>query len=60
MIHNAIKMLAVVVIAILVISLTLVALGIITWRLFWVVAIAAAIIAYYVIPKLKKSMESGS
>lgn len=53
--ENAIKTLAIVVIAILVVSLTLVALGIITWRLFWVVAIVAALIAYYVVPTLRKA-----
>ncbi|MEM4247428.1 MAG: hypothetical protein QXR48_03260 [Candidatus Woesearchaeota archaeon] len=51
--EKAIKTLAILVIAVLVASLTLVALGIMSWRLFWVVAIASAIIAYYVLPKLR-------
>ena len=56
--ENAIKMLAIATGIVLVAALTFTALGIITWRLFWVVAIVAAIIAYYVIPKLKKTTES--
>lgn len=50
--EKLVKILAVVTAIILVGSLTLVALGIMSWRFFWVVAIAAAIIAYYGIPKL--------
>ncbi len=38
---------------ILISSLTLVAIGIMSWRLFWSIAIVSAIIAYYVIPKLR-------
>jgi 4-hydroxybenzoate polyprenyltransferase len=51
--EKAVKALAIATALVLVASLTLVALGIMSWRLFWVVAIAAAIMAYYVIPKLK-------
>lgn len=51
---NAVKLLAIVTGIILVVALTLTALNIITWRLFWMIAIAAAIIAYYVLPHLRK------
>jgi hypothetical protein len=47
------KVLAIITAIILVASLTLVALGMMTWRFFWVVAIVAAIIAHYGIPKLR-------
>jgi hypothetical protein len=46
------KVLAIITAIILVASLTMVALGMMTWRFFWVVAIVAAIIAHYGIPKL--------
>jgi hypothetical protein len=52
--ETAVKMLAFIVAAALVIALTLAAMGRITWRLFWMIAIATAIIAYYVIPALRK------
>jgi hypothetical protein len=54
---KTVKTLAIVTAVILVGSLTLVALGFMTWKLFWVVAIAAAIIAYYVLPKLRGKKE---
>ncbi len=38
---------------VLVSALTLAALGVMTWRLFWIIAILAAFIAYYVVPHLK-------
>ncbi len=50
---NALKILSGVTAASLIAALTLAALGMITWRLFWIIAILAAFIAYYVIPKLK-------
>jgi hypothetical protein len=53
MMEKTAKLIAIVTAIVLVASLTLVALGIMSWRLFWVVAIVAAIIAYYGIPKLK-------
>lgn len=56
--ENGIKILAAVVAIVLVVSLTMTALGAMTWRLFWIVAIAAAIMAYYVIPALKKKAEN--
>ncbi len=56
--EKAIKALAIIVTVVLVLSLTLLALGVITWRLFWVVAILAAIVAYYVIPKLKERAQA--
>lgn len=52
--ERAIKALAIVVAIVLVLSLTLVAFGVMSWRFFWIVAILAAIIAYYAIPALKK------
>ncbi len=55
---KAIKMLSLTTAIVLVGSLTFVALGIISWRLFWVVAILAAIIAYYIIPKLKNNQKT--
>ncbi len=51
------KIVAIVTSIILVASMTLVALGLMTWKLFWVVAIAAAIIAYYGLPKLRGKKE---
>ena len=57
--ERGIRILAIMTAIVLVLALTLVALGIMTWRLFWVIAIAAAIIAYYVIPAMKKKKTSG-
>jgi 4-hydroxybenzoate polyprenyltransferase len=51
--EKTIKSLAIITAIVLIASLTLVALGIMSWQFFWVIAIIAAIIAYYVIPKLK-------
>ncbi len=51
--ETAAKIVAIVTALILVASLTLVALGIMSWKLFWIASIAAAIIAYYVLPKLR-------
>jgi len=51
---KGIKILAMTTGIVLVLSLTLVMLGIMSWQLFWVVAIIAAIIAYQVIPRLQK------
>ena len=51
---KGIKILAITTGTVLVLSLTLVMLGIMSWQLFWVVAIIAAIIAYQVIPRLQK------
>lgn len=51
---KAAKTLAIATGVILVLSLTLVMMGIMSWRLFWVVVIIAAIIAYQVIPKMQK------
>ena len=50
---DRVKLLAIVTGVILVAALTLTALNAITWRLFWMIAIAAAIIAYYVLPKMR-------
>jgi hypothetical protein len=50
-----IKAFAITIIIILVTSLAFTALRIITWKLFWVIAIIAAIIAYYLIPAMRKS-----
>jgi hypothetical protein len=50
---DAVKLFALAVIVILVASLTLTVLGLMTWRLFWMIAIAAAIIAYYALPKMR-------
>jgi hypothetical protein len=50
---DPIKAFSAIVAVLLVVSLTLTALGVISWRLFWVIAILAAIIAYYAIPKLR-------
>lgn len=58
--ETAIKIIAAVVAIVLVVSLTMTALGAMTWRLFWIVAIAAAVMAYYVIPALKKKTEGSS
>lgn len=55
---NKIKTLAIITIIILVGSLTTVALGLMTWRFFWVIAIIAAAIAYFVIPSMKKKTDS--
>jgi hypothetical protein len=55
--ENLVKIIAVVTAIALIGSLTLVAFGIMSWRFFWVVAIASAIIAYYVIPKLSGKKE---
>lgn len=51
--EKAAKITAIITAIILVASLTLVALSVMSWPLFWIVAIAAAIITYYVLPKLK-------
>jgi len=56
---DPIKVLAAIIAVLLVIALTLTALGVISWRLFWVIAILAAIIAYYVIPKLRGESTGG-
>jgi hypothetical protein len=53
-----IKMFALIVAIALVLSLTLTVLGIMSWRFFWVLAILAAFIAYYVIPWMRKKAES--
>ena len=58
--ETAIKIIAAVVAIVLVVSLTMTALGAMTWRLFWIVAIAAAVMAYYVIPALRKKTEGSS
>lgn len=58
--ETAIKIIAAVVAIVLVVSLTMTALGAMTWRFFWIVAIAAAVMAYYVIPALKKKTEGSS
>ena len=55
---DALKLFSLIVAVILVVSLTLTAAGIMTWRLFWVIVILAAIIAYYLIPKMR-SGDSG-
>ncbi len=52
--ETAAKIVAIVTALILVASLTLVALGIMSWKLFWIASIAAALIAYYLIPAMKK------
>jgi hypothetical protein len=49
-----VKPLAILTGVVLIASITLAALGYVTWRLFWMVAIAAALVAYYVIPHLQK------
>jgi hypothetical protein len=51
--ETAAKILAIITALVLVVSLTLVALGMMGWKLFWIVTIAAALIAYYVLPKLR-------
>jgi len=51
------KIMAIITAAVLVLSLTLVALGIMSWRLFWVIALLAAVIAYYVIPAKRKDAQ---
>ena len=48
------KIVSVALIAILIANILLLALGVISWRLFWVVIIVVAILAYYGIPRLKK------
>lgn len=40
---------------VLVVALTLAAMGTMSWRLFWFVAILAAVIAYYVLPSMNKN-----
>jgi hypothetical protein len=60
MIEKGIKILAAVVAIVLVVSLTMTALGAMTWRFFWIVAIAAAVMAYYVIPALREKTEGPS
>ena len=50
-----VKPLAILTGVVLVGAITLAALGTITWRLFWMVAIAAAIVAYYVLPKMREA-----
>ncbi|MEM2915964.1 MAG: hypothetical protein QXT19_01210 [Candidatus Woesearchaeota archaeon] len=52
--ETAIKAIAVAVIAVLVVSLALVALGRLSGKLFWIIAIATAIIAYYGIPAMRR------
>ena len=49
---NGVRMLALATAIVLVGSLTLTAFGLMTWRLFWVIALLAAGIAYYVIPSM--------
>jgi len=49
-----VKPLAVITGVALIAAITLATLNIITWRLFWMIAIAAALVAYYVIPHLQK------
>ena len=39
---------------VLVVSLTLAALGTLSWRMFWFVAMLAAVVAYYVVPSMNK------
>lgn len=56
--EKAAKIIAIITALALVVSLTLVALGIMGWKLFWIVAIAAAIIAYYVLPGLMKEKKA--
>lgn len=51
----ATKIIAIITAVVLVVSLTLVALGVLSWRLFWIIAITAAIIAYYGIPAMRKN-----
>ncbi len=55
MMGTAVKAIAIIVGVILIMSLTLVAFRMITWQFFWLIAILAAIIAYYAIPSMQKS-----
>lgn len=49
------KVVAVACCVVLVVNLVLVAFGLMTWQLFWMIIIACAIIAWYVIPEKKAS-----
>jgi len=51
---TSIKGLAIICTAVLILSLIFVAAGFITWRFFWIIAIITAIMAYIVIPWLRK------
>jgi hypothetical protein len=52
---TAVRPVAAITALVLVVALTLAAMGTLSWRLFWFVAILAAIIAYYVVPSMQKS-----
>lgn len=56
---DPLKVFSAIIALLLVLALTLTAFGIISWRLFWVIAILAAFIAYYVIPKLRGEPTGG-
>jgi len=47
------KILAIVGLIVIVANLALIAFGHITWRLFWVVVLFCAALAYFIIPKIR-------
>jgi len=51
---TSIKVLAIICAVILILALILVAAGFITWKLFWIIVIITAVMAYVVIPWLRK------
>jgi len=51
---TSIKVLAIICTVVLILGLIFVAAGFITWKLFWIIVIITAIMAYIVIPWLRK------
>lgn len=51
---TSIKALAIICAVVLILTLVLVAAGFITWKLFWIIVIITAVMAYVVIPWLRK------
>ncbi len=51
---TSIKALAIICTVVLILALIFVAAGFITWKLFWIIVIITAIMAYVVIPWLRK------
>ena len=53
---NALKILAIIMLVLVVLNLILFAMGIISPLTFWVIIIAIALIAFYIIPNMKKKL----
>ncbi|MBW2996017.1 hypothetical protein KY332_01820 [Candidatus Woesearchaeota archaeon] len=54
---NYLKTIAIILLIVVIANLVLFSFGLITPFLFWIIILAIALIAYYIIPNLKKKQE---